>query len=190
MHGAIIAALEARHRTGKGQKLDTSLFETQLSLLINVASSWLNLGQEATRWGTAHPSIVPYEAFPTKDSYLVLGATNDRQFSVLADVLGDPDLSRDDRFLDNDSRVRNRVELKNLLDSHFMSKTTEEWLAVFEGSGMPYGPINSLEAAFNHPQTTARQMVETIGFDGAIDGQLRVVGKCLTPLTGRGSSLL
>ncbi|EEQ89495.1 CoA-transferase [Blastomyces dermatitidis ER-3] len=176
MHGAIMAALQARHRTGKGQKLDGSLFETQLSLLINVASSWLNMGQEAQRWGTAHPSIVPYEGFKTKDSYLVLGATNNRQFGVLAERMGRPDLATDERFLTNDSRVRNRSELNNILYDLFKTKTTDEWLDVYENSGIPYGPINSLERVFTHTQTHAREMVKSIDFDAAVDGIFKVVG--------------
>ncbi|KAL2384633.1 hypothetical protein RJZ90_001803 [Blastomyces dermatitidis] len=176
MHGAIMAALQARHRTGKGQKLDGSLFETQLSLLINVASSWLNMGQEAQRWGTAHPSIVPYEGFKTKDSYLVLGATNNRQFGVLAERMGRPDLTTDERFLTNDSRVRNRSELNNILYDLFKTKTTDEWLDVYENSGIPYGPINSLERVFTHTQTHAREMVKSIDFNAAVDGIFKVVG--------------
>ncbi|OAX82302.1 hypothetical protein ACJ72_03342 [Emergomyces africanus] len=176
MHGAIMAALQARHRTGKGQKLDGSLFETQLSMLINVASSWLNMGQEAQRWGTAHPSIVPYEAFKTKDSYLVLGATNNRQFGVLAERLGRPNLAANEKFLTNDLRVRNRIELNGILYDSFKAKTTDEWLGVFENSGMPYGPINSLERVFNHTQAQARQMVQSIDFDAAVDGSFKVTG--------------
>ncbi|OJD25570.1 hypothetical protein ACJ73_03057 [Blastomyces percursus] len=176
MHGAIMAALQARHRTGKGQKLDGSLFETQLSLLINVASSWLNMGQEAQRWGTAHPSIVPYEAFKTKDSYLVLGATNNRQFGVLAERMGRPDLATDERFLTNDSRVRNRSELNNILYDLFNAKMTDEWLDIFDNSGMPYGPINSLERVFTHTQAHAREMVKSIDFDAAVNGTFKVTG--------------
>ncbi|KAK2731795.1 hypothetical protein FQN55_004452 [Onygenales sp. PD_40] len=176
MHGAIMAALQARHRTGKGQKIDGSLFETQLSMLINVASNWLNMGQEAQRWGTAHPSIVPYEAFKTKDSYLVLGATNNRQFAVLAERLGNPELAKDEKFQTNDSRVRNRVELNNILYGLFEAKTTDEWLEVFENSGMPYGPINSLEKVFSHTQAQARQMVKNINFDAAVGGDFKVTG--------------
>ncbi|RQM07427.1 hypothetical protein DH86_00002865, partial [Scytalidium sp. 3C] len=175
MHGAIVSALQARNRTGLGQKLDTSLFETQLSMLINLGLSWLNQQVEPQRWGTAHPSIVPYEAFTTKDSYLVIGATNDRQFGVLCDRLGDPNLKQDDRFKTNDARISNREELKRILDDHFASKTTDEWMVVFEGSGMPYGPINNLEKAFNHPQAQARQMINTVELDAAKAGQIQLI---------------
>ncbi|EFW13661.1 hypothetical protein D8B26_002590 [Coccidioides posadasii str. Silveira] len=176
MHGAIVSALHARNRTGKGQKVDGSLFETQLALMVNIASVWLNMGREAKRWGTAHPSIVPYEAFPTKDSYLVMGATNNRQFAILAERLGQPDLARDERFRTNDARIENRVELNKILHELFQTRTTDEWLTVFENSGMPYGPINSIEKAFSHAQAQARDMVHTLQMDSAADGEFKVTG--------------
>jgi len=138
--------------------------------------SWLNLGQEAQRWGTEHPSIVPYEAFQTKDSYLVIGAVNNRQFSKLCSLLGDASLSTDDRFKDNDARVKNRADLKLLFDGYFAQKTTSEWLAAFAGSGMPYGPINNMQQVFSHPQTIARNMIETLAYDNASSGELKVIG--------------
>ncbi|RFU26559.1 hypothetical protein B7463_g9776, partial [Scytalidium lignicola] len=176
MHGAILAALEARHRTGKGQKLDGSLFETQVSMLMNIAASYLNMGQEAARLGTGHPSIVPYQAFPTKDSYIIIGATNDRQFAALTELLGNPNLSKDERFKDNASRVKNRTELRDELDGYFKNKTTKEWLMEFEGTGMPYAPINNIEGVMNHPQILAREMISSFKFDAAIDGLVKVVG--------------
>jgi succinate--hydroxymethylglutarate CoA-transferase len=97
-HRAIMGALYARERTGRGQRVDASLFETQVALLTNVAMSWLNMGQEAERWGTQHPSVVPYDAFKTKDLYFVCGATNDKQFSILCKQLGLHDLPEDARF--------------------------------------------------------------------------------------------
>lgn len=177
LHGAILAALYSRQITGKGQKIDASLFETQISLLANVAMSWLNLGLEAQRWGTEHPSIVPYDVFETADSTLVLGATNNRQFKILCDRLGAPDLASDARFVDNDARVKNRKELKKILNDLFSTKRTEEWLTVFEGSGMPYGPVNNMEKVFEHPQAKARNMIETLESDVTSSGQIKMLGR-------------
>jgi succinate--hydroxymethylglutarate CoA-transferase len=177
LHGAILAALLGRQATGMGQKIDASLFETQISLLANVAMTWLNLGQEAQRWGTAHPSIVPYEAFKTRDSFLVIGAVNNHQFSKLCDLLGNGELAKDPRFVDNDSRVNNRKELKVVFDGLFASKTTKEWLNTFEGSGMPYGPINNMQQVFSHPQTEARHMIETVDYEQAVSGTLKLLGQ-------------
>lgn len=182
MHGAILAALEARHRTGMGQKLDASLFETQIALLVNVASTFLNTGQEAQRWGTGHPTIAPYSAFPTRDGYIVIGAVNDRQFAALAEKLGDPALSQDSRFIENTNRVQHRADLKDILDQHFQRKTTADWLAAFEGSGMPYAPINNIEGALNHPQIKPRQMIETIESELVVGGEIRVSGASITLL--------
>jgi succinate--hydroxymethylglutarate CoA-transferase len=177
LHGAILAALHTREKTGLGQKIDASLFETQVSVLANVAMSWLNAGQEAKRWGTQHPSIVPYEAFKTKDAYLVLGAVNNRQFGVLCDRLGRGELAQDSRFATNKDRVQNREELKDILDDLLMEMTTDEWLTIFEGSGMPYGPINNLEQVFSHPQTLARSMIEVVPHKSAVSGSIKVLGK-------------
>jgi succinate--hydroxymethylglutarate CoA-transferase len=177
LHGAILAALIGRQSTNVGQKIDASLFETQISLLANVGMSWLNLGLEAQRWGTAHPSIVPYEAFQTKDSFLFIGAVNNRQFTKLCTLLGNTKLSTEDTFKDNDCRVRNRAVLKPILDDLFMQKLTEEWLDIFEGSGMPYGAINNMEQVFSHPQTLARNMVETLDYENTKSGKLKVIGQ-------------
>ncbi|KAJ5319742.1 hypothetical protein N7508_000025 [Penicillium antarcticum] len=176
LHGAIIAALYSRRETGQGQKIDASLFESQVSLLSNVAMSWLNVGERAARWGTEHPSIVPYQAFETEDGYLVLGATNNRQFRVLCQLIGKSELATDPRFVDNSSRVQNRAELKATFEPILGQKTTQGWLAILEGSGMPYGPINTIEQVFSHPQTAATEMVQTFPHKAAISGRIKVLG--------------
>jgi succinate--hydroxymethylglutarate CoA-transferase len=175
-HGAILAAIHARERTGLGQKIDASLFETQVALLTNVAMSWLNLGQEAERWGTQHPSVVPYDAFKTKDLYFVCGATNDKQFSNLCKQLGLEPLVEDKRFTTNADRVQNRDALYPLLNEAFATKSTDEWIERFEGSGMPYAPINTMERVFDHPQTHARDMTEKIDFPAAKSGSFMLLG--------------
>lgn len=177
LHGAILAALYSRQQTGEGQKIDASLFESQVSLLSNVAMSWLNAGEHAERWGTEHPSIVPYQAFKTKDAYLVLGATNNRQYQTLCRLIERIDLAMDPRFIDNSSRVKNREELKKILEDILASRSTDEWLSVLEGSGMPYGPINTIDRVFSHPQTAARHMVQGLPYDAAASGQIKVLGR-------------
>lgn len=176
LHGAVLAALFARQKTGKGQKIDASLFESQVALLSNVAMSWLNAGEIAHRWGTAHPSIVPYQAFKTKDSYLVLGATNNRQFQLLCKLINRLDLAEDPCFADNNARVKNRKRMGEILDKILMSKSTDEWMTTLEGSGMPYGPINSIDRVFSHPQTAARNMVHSVPYEPAVCGELKVLG--------------
>ena len=175
-HGAIVSALYAREKTGVGQKINASLFETQIALLTNVALAWLNMAQEAERWGTQHPSVVPYDAFKTKDLYFVCGATNDRQFELFCEQLGLSDLVGDERFLTNADRVKNRDVLYELINPAFLSKSTDEWIAKFEGSGLPYAPINTMERVFDHPQTEATQMVANIPFEAATSGALNLLG--------------
>ncbi|KXT03328.1 hypothetical protein AC578_4005 [Pseudocercospora eumusae] len=179
MHGAIMAALFARERTGEGQKIDGSLFETQVALLTNVALSWLNVGVEAERWGAQHPSVVPYDAFKTSDLYFVCGATNDKQFAKLVKILGRPELADDPRFKSNGDRVTNREDLYALLRELFVAKSTDEWLEAFDGSGMPYAPINNMERVFNHPQTEARDMVAEVDLPAAKKGKIKVLGPAI-----------
>ncbi|KAF5230939.1 hypothetical protein FANTH_13618 [Fusarium anthophilum] len=176
LHGAILAAVYARERDGTGQRVETSLFETQLSLLTNVGLSWLNLGIEAQRWGCQHPSIAPYDAFQTKDAYLVCGATNDAQFSALCKLLGLENLTKDERFVTNPKRVENRHLLGPIFNKIFLSRTTKEWVSVFETTDLPFGPINNMERAFEHPQAVARDMISNVKLDAAESGELRLIG--------------
>lgn len=176
IHGAILAALNARHRTGLGQRVDASLFETQISLLTNVGLSWLNMKIEAERWGCQHPSIVPYNAFPTKDLYLVCGATNDNQFVRFCELLGVMKLSEDERFATNAKRVEHRDILNPIFNIIFEKKTTAEWEKKFEGTGLACAPINNMERTFAHPQAEARDMIRTIPFDVAESGQVKLIG--------------
>lgn len=182
MHGAIVSALYAREKTGEGQKIDASLFETQVALLTNVGLSWLNLRVEAERWGTQHPSVVPYDAFKTKDLYFVCGATNDKQFAKLMTILGRPEMAEDPEFVSNPRRVENREELYKILEGLFKARSTDEWLAEFEGSGMPYGPVNTMEKVFDHPQTRARDMVVEIPYEAAKAGRLSLIGTAVSEI--------
>ncbi|KAF5308798.1 hypothetical protein FQR65_LT06031 [Abscondita terminalis] len=150
-HGAIMAALIKRSKTGLGQKIDCNLLSTQLAALINIGSNYLNAGQDGKRWGTAHESIVPYQAFQTKDGYLTIGAGSDKQFVDFCNRIGKPDLAGNPQFLTNKLRIKHRNELLELLFPVFRTKTTKEWSEIFEGSSSPCGPVNSLEQAFADP---------------------------------------
>ncbi|KAK5004702.1 hypothetical protein LTR60_006482, partial [Cryomyces antarcticus] len=175
-HGAILAAIQARHRTGRGQKIDASLFETQIALLINVGAGWLNLGLDGQRYGAAHPSIVPYNTFETRNGYLAVGANNDRQFKVLAERIGRLDLLEEPRFRTNALRVENREAMDAIVNDIFKEKTIEEWLAVLDGSGLAHGPVNSIQKAFEHPQTRARDMIQTVECEAAEAGHINMIG--------------
>lgn len=176
MHGAILAALHARKKRGEGQRVDASLFETQISLLTNVGLAWLNLGIEAQRWGCAHPSIVPYDAFKTKDQYLVCGATNDAQFVSLCHLLDLEALIKDERFATNPKRVENRQLLTPMFNTAFQTKTTSEWTKLFQDKSLHFAPINNMESTFVHPQAAARDMIAEMETEAVKTGRIKVIG--------------
>lgn len=189
-HGAILAALQQRDRTGKGCLIEGSLFESSLSLLINVGLASLNLDTDqgpekrrrGKRLGLGHPNLVPYGGFETKDKkMLFVAANNNRQWKGFCERMEIAGLGEDARFLSNDGRVENRVAINGVLQDKFREKTKEEWLAVFEGSGLPYGAINDpVDALEEHPQTVARDMVvEVDDFEAARDGVLRLIGPAM-----------
>ncbi|GFZ45634.1 hypothetical protein JCM24511_03362 [Saitozyma sp. JCM 24511] len=159
-HSGILAALLRRERTGKGGRVECSLFESQIASLVNIGSNYLISGQEATRWGTSHPSIVPYQVFPTMDSFIMLSAGNDTQFAVLCspEVLNRPEWASDGRFSTNVRRVEHRSEMVKLIEEVLAENTTEEWCERLTGKG----PINNIAQTFAHPQAIAREVVEEI----------------------------
>lgn len=143
---SVMAALLARAKTGKGQHLDVALADCQIATLANIASSCLISGKpDSGRWGTAHPSIVPYKGFATKDGDILLGGGNDRLFGVLCQRIGKPEWAQDERFKTNGDRVKRRDELEKLIEDITRTKTTQEWIGILEGSGMPYAPINDVK---------------------------------------------
>lgn len=168
-----MAALIKRARSGRGQKIDCDLLSTQMAALTNIGSNYLNAAQEATRWGTAHPSIVPYQAFQTKDGYFTVGTGSDRQYAQLCSVLNRPDLGGP-RFATNRDRVANRGELIDILGGIFMERTNAEWAELFGTCSFPNGPVNDLRAAFNHPQVRHRGLVQTV--DHPTGGFVKMVG--------------
>jgi formyl-CoA transferase len=174
---AILAALQARRQTGKGQHLDISLFDSQVGMLANVASNYLMSGNLPKRYGNAHANIVPYQGFQASDAWLVVAVGNDRQFEKLCKVVGKWELVSEARFATNASRVEHRDELITLLKSIFLTKTSSEWLSMLEEAGIPCGPINTLDKVFSMPQVEAREML--IRVEHAEIGDLRLVGSPL-----------
>jgi crotonobetainyl-CoA:carnitine CoA-transferase CaiB-like acyl-CoA transferase len=156
---SILAALRVRDHTGKGQYIDISLLETTASLLGNVSSNHLISGEEAQRYGNGHPNIVPYQAFRTRDGYVVVACGNDRLYQGLCRLLGRDDLASDPRFATNPQRVRNRQELVPALQEEFLQQDTGDWLPELRAAGIPCGPINSVSQVFSDPQIQARGFV-------------------------------
>ncbi|TQV92242.1 CAIB/BAIF family enzyme [Cordyceps javanica] len=157
---SIMAALLGRGKSGKGQHIDVALSDCQTATLANIASSCLISGKRDTgRWGTAHPSIVPYKSFKTKDGDILFGGGNDRLFGILAEGLGMPQWKDDAKYKTNADRVANRLELEDKIETLSQQKTTDEWIAVFEGKGMPYAAVNDVQDTLNLEHTKARNMV-------------------------------
>ncbi|XP_028289812.1 succinyl-CoA:glutarate CoA-transferase isoform X2 [Gouania willdenowi] len=159
-HGAIMAALLQRQRTGRGAHIDCNLLSSQVSCLSHIAANFLNAGQEARRWGTAHGSIVPYQGFKTKDGHIVVAAGNDKQFVKVCEVVGLMDLSQDPKYRTNKVRVQNRQQLLLILSQRFLQESTADWLRRFEGSGVPVGPINSIQQVFSNAQVKHNQLIQ------------------------------
>jgi crotonobetainyl-CoA:carnitine CoA-transferase CaiB-like acyl-CoA transferase len=151
-HGAILAALLERERTGRGQRIDISLLETQIAALINIASSYLNAGEIPRKWGTAHASIVPYQAFRAQDGHMIIGVGNDRHWVKLCEAIGLPELGADPRYAKNPQRVDHREEIVRLLEVRLATRTRAEWEALLAPLGLPCGPINRMDEVFQDPQ--------------------------------------
>jgi crotonobetainyl-CoA:carnitine CoA-transferase CaiB-like acyl-CoA transferase len=173
---AILAALQARTQTGKGQHLDISLFDSQLGMLANIASNYLVSGNLPKRYGNAHANIVPYQSFQASDGWFVIAVGNDKQFTSLCDFIGKPELSNDPRFAENSSRVQNRDDLISLLKPIFLTKTVNEWLSLISDT-FPCGPINNFEQVFAMSQVNAREML--IQVEHPTIGNLSLVGSPL-----------
>lgn len=158
----VLAALSHRDRTGEGQYVEAALLDVQVACLANQAMNYLTTGQAPGRMGNAHPNIVPYQDFPTADGNMVLTVGNDEQFSRLCDVLGHPEWASDERFATNRARVANRKELIPRLRQATVMRSTQEWVQILERSGVPCGPVNTLDQVFEDPQVLARGMKQSV----------------------------
>ncbi|KAG9229307.1 CoA-transferase family III domain-containing protein [Amylocarpus encephaloides] len=160
---SVMAALLGRARTGEGQYLDVCLSDCQVATLSNMAQSVLVSGQrDGGRWGTSHPSVVPYRSFRTLDGDILFGGGTDRLFKILCVGLGKAEWGDDPRFSANAERVANRVVLEKGIEDITATKSTSDWEATFEGSGLPYARVNDLMDTLNHKHVRARNMVKSV----------------------------
>ena len=141
----VLAALGHRRETGLGQHVEVNLLSSALSGMVNQSSAFVAGGEVPTRMGNSHPSLFPYEPFPTADGELIVTAGNDTQFRKLCSVLGVPDLAADPRFTRNADRTANRDELRPLLAERLRTRPRAEWFRELTGAGLPCGPINTVE---------------------------------------------
>lgn len=154
----IQSALLHRHRTGKGQHIDMSLFDCMSGVLANQAMNYLASGVSPTRMGNKHPNIAPYQTFPVSDGHLIIAVGNDQQFQRLCHALHLDELNEDPRFASNADRVQNREPLEVAISAATEQWSRDELLAALEIAVVPAGPINTVADVFNDPQFQARAM--------------------------------
>ena len=153
---SILAALQARHHTGRGQHIDLALLDVGVACLANQSMNYLHSGQAPRRMGNAHPNTVPYQDFPTADGHMILAIGNDGQFARFCAAAGQPDLARDARYATNTARLAHRGELIAQLREITRKRSTNDWVALLESVAVPCGPINTIADVFADPQVQAR----------------------------------
>jgi crotonobetainyl-CoA:carnitine CoA-transferase CaiB-like acyl-CoA transferase len=157
---AMVSGIHAARRDGKGMDCDVSLYDAAISMLTYPAVWHLNGGFSPERLSrSAHPSLVPFQNFPTADGWIVVGCAKEKFFVRLAEAIGLPELATDARFKDFEARRQNREELVAILDGALRARTAQEWLKILSDAGVPCGPVNTVEQAFAEPQTDARGLI-------------------------------
>lgn len=157
---ALVTGVHAARRDGRGMDCDVSLFDSAIAMLTYPAVWLLNgdfVPERLSR--SAHPSLVPFQNFQTADGWIVVGCAKEKFFVRLAEAVAMPELASDERFLDFDARRRHRDELVGILDEAFRARPSAEWIKVLTETGVPCGPVNSVEQALADPHTEARRMI-------------------------------
>jgi crotonobetainyl-CoA:carnitine CoA-transferase CaiB-like acyl-CoA transferase len=165
--GAIMAALIARDRTGEGDYIDMALLDVQAAMLANQASNFFVSGRSPGRGGNAHPNIVPYQDFPTRDGRIAVAVGNDRQFAAFAGAVGRPDWAEDPRYRRNADRVANREVLIAEITVVMAADGSAAWTEKLHQAGVPCGPIQTIAEVFDHPQARARELALSLDMTGA-----------------------
>ncbi|MBA4060602.1 MAG: CoA transferase [Verminephrobacter sp.] len=181
---AILAALNVRHHTGQGQHIDMALLDVGMAVLANQAAGFLATGQAPGRMGNSHPSLAPYQDFPTQDGNMLLAIGNDGQFQRFCAAAGQPQWASDERFATNTLRVKHRAELIPAMEAVTRTRTTADWIALLEDKAVPCGPINTIAQAFDDAQVKARGLA--VSLPRWKDGE---VGDGITHITGVASPL-
>ena len=174
MHATIgiLAALNHRNLSGEGQEIEVNLLSSLLSAMVNQASSFVSGGVVPGILGNAHPSISPYEVYQTLDRSIVIAVGNDGQFVKLCDELGIPEIASDVRFATNPDRVANRDELNEILSAQFSKQGADHWWKALSSCGVPCGPINAIDDAFELATSLELNPIITIEQDGELRRQI------------------
>ncbi len=177
---AILGAVEARHHTGRGQHIDMALLDVAMAVLANQGAGFLNTGHVPGRQGNTHPSVVPYQDFPTADGRMLLAIGNDGQFARFCGAAG-VDWARDERFATNAGRVIHRDALIPLMSDLTRGRPTAEWIALLEDKAVPCGPINHIGQAFDDAQVRERGLrVEQERYPGATPPAGETINRVVT----------
>jgi len=185
----ILSALQHRQVHGEGQHIDLGLLDVGVGWLYNVGLNYLLSRVVPQRLGTAHPNTVPYQVFPSKDGFFILGAGNDHQFRRFCGFAGLESLADDPRFATNTARVRNRSELVAMITDVTSRHPTAYWIEGLEKDGVPGGPVNTIDQVFDDPQVNHREMKISMDYPGAEGGRVPLIGNPLklsqTPVSYR-----
>ena len=173
----ILAALEHRHKTGRGQHVDTSLLEAGIALSVWEATQYFSGRGVPEPLGSAHRMSAPYQAFRCSDGFITIGAANDRTFCRLCDVLGHPEWATMPEFCTDFERIRHRAELASRIESITITAPRSHWLGLLDGNGIPCGPINDYAQVFDDPQVIAREMV--VDVEHPTFGSMKALGSPL-----------
>ena len=172
---AVTAALAARERSGRGQFIDVALLDSTVAWMTYMAGYYFATGKDPAKMGSAHPTIVPYQCFETRDSnFVTVAIGNDKLFQQFCDAVGMEELASDDRFASNSRRVLNRAILIPILEEKFRERTRAEWLQIFAEAKLPVGPVYSMHEIFSDPQILMRQMLAKIRHPKA--GEISQIG--------------
>jgi CoA:oxalate CoA-transferase len=170
----VLMALHHRDQTGEGQKIDVSMLDCQLAILENAIARYFVSGSAPKPLGTRHPSITPFDAFKSKDGYIIVGAGNDKLWEKLCDIIGQPALKADERFKTNSLRTQNYKDLYTFMTPAFQGKTTAEWIVELEAAGIPCGPINTIDKVVSDPQVLFRNMI--VETNHPVAGPIKMAG--------------
>ena len=160
----IVADLYAREHTNQGDRLDVAMLDCQVALLENIMIRYYASKEIPKPAGNRHASITPFEMYPSSDGYLIVCAGNEKQWGVLCQVIGHPELEKDEKYVTNDLRNENHDELYAIIASVLKEKTTKEWITILEEAGVPCGPVNNIKDVMENEQVLARDMVVTVDY--------------------------
>jgi crotonobetainyl-CoA:carnitine CoA-transferase CaiB-like acyl-CoA transferase len=171
----ILSAVHGRAATGRGTHVDLALLDCTIAMMTNVAQYYLTSGHTTPRVGNAHPTIVPYQEFPTRDGHVIVAVGNDHQFRIFSGVIGLDVLADDPRFATNAARVENRAALTALINDVMKTRTANDWVGALRAADVPVGPILTMDQVFQEPQVIARNMVINVDHP-ASDTPIKLVG--------------